>query len=123
MGCEGGPAGGDEVPHAKSRARSLTAGVVADAAEAQMAGGGVNRLGLAGRWAVTQAVIGSAQVGSALGHPARDVRAGLTGHQACLRRRDARIARRAARVLNLPARADDEIVAGPLPDVAGHVVQ
>jgi hypothetical protein len=47
-----------------------------------MAGGGVDRLGLAGRWAVTQAVVGGAQVGAALGHPARDVRAGLTGHQA-----------------------------------------
>jgi len=69
----------------KGRARSLTAGVVEDAAEAQMAGGGVNRLGLASRWAVTQAVVGSAEVGSALGHPARDVLAGLTGHQACLR--------------------------------------
>ena len=70
---------------AQGRARSLTAGVAEDATEAQVAGGGVDRLGLAGRWAVTQAVVGGAQVRSALGHAARDVRTGLTGRQACLR--------------------------------------
>src|SRR5215469_4826450 len=110
-------------PHARAGLAGLAAGVAEDAAEAQVAGGGVDRLGLAGRWAVTQAVVGSAQVGSALGHTARDLRAGLTGRQACLRRRDARVARRAARALNLPAPAGDEVVAGPLPDVPGHVVQ
>src|SRR5690242_3676691 len=40
----------------ESRRRpSRPAGVAEDAAEAQMAGGGVDCLGLAGRWAVTQA--------------------------------------------------------------------
>src|SRR6516165_1686779 len=73
-----------------------------NAAEAQMAGGGVDGLALTRRGPVTQAVVRGAQVGAALGDPARDVRAGLAGYQARLRGGDARIARRAAGVLDVP---------------------
>src|ERR1700721_3607370 len=57
-----------------------------DAAEAQVGGGGVDRLALAGGRAVAEAVVGGAQVGAALDDAARDVRAGLAGDEAAFGR-------------------------------------
>src|SRR5215469_11873817 len=94
-----------------------------DATEAHMAGGAVDGLTLTSRGPVTQAVVRGAQVGAALGDPARDVRAGLAGCQARLRRGNSRVARRAAGVLDVPGWQGRVVVASPLPDVAGHVEQ
>lgn len=95
-----------------------------------MTGGGVDRLALAGRRPVAQAVVRRAQVRAALDHPARDVRPRLAWHQAARRIGHPRVARHAARpVVRSPVvrsrarRHCGEVVARPLPDVAGHVVQ
>src|SRR5207253_9886988 len=94
-----------------------------DAAEAEVRGRGVDRLALAGGRAVAQAVVRGAQVRAALDHPARDGRPRLAGDQAVGRRGDPRVAGGAAGVLNPLGRAGGEVVAGPLPDIAGHVVE
>src|SRR4051812_18454374 len=77
------------------------------AAEADVAGRGVDRLALARRRPVAEAVVGRAQMRAALDHASLD--AGSGG-----RRR--RAARRAGS-------AELEAVRRPLPHVAGHVVQ
>src|SRR5262249_41485769 len=83
-------------------------------------------LGLTSRGPVAQAVARSAEVRAALDHPAGDVRPRATDVVARLRCLDARVARwRAARARGRvsPCAARRVVVAGPLPDVAGHVEQ
>src|SRR6201995_4422529 len=96
------------------------------AAKADVAGGGVDRLRLAGRRAIAQAVAGRAQMGATLDDPSRDVGAGPAEVVAVIRSLDLGVAGRAAAGMpgDLgagPARR--VVVARPLPDVAGHVVQ
>jgi hypothetical protein len=87
-------------------------------------GGGVDRLALAGRGTVAQAVARSAQMRAALDHLARDSR-----RQVAARLGDDRVAEdgRAARRCSLTRASAGvprpEEVAGPLPHVAGHVEQ
>src|SRR5215469_4760284 len=82
-----------------------------DATEAHMAGGAVDCLALTSRGPVTQAVVRGAQVGAALGDPARDVRAGLARCRARFHRGDPRVARRAAGMLDVPGRPGRVVVA------------
>src|SRR5215469_3945200 len=67
-----------------------------DAAEADVAGGGIDGLGVARRRTVAAAVIGRAQVRAALEHLARDADVRLAAVVAALLRRAVRILRRAA---------------------------
>src|SRR5215471_10584521 len=67
-----------------------------DAAEADVAGGGVDGLGVARRRTVAAAVIGRAQVRAALQYLARDADVRLAAVVAAFLRRPARILRRAA---------------------------
>src|SRR5215470_8171745 len=94
-----------------------------DAAEAEMAGGAVLRLALPGGGPVAQAVVGCAQVRAALDdhtpEPDATVRAGLPGPG---RARPGSTGR-AASALRLSPVPRREVVAGPFPDVAGHVVE
>jgi len=84
----------------------------------------VDRLALPGRRPVAQAVVRRAQVRAALDHAARDVRPGLARHQAGGRVGDPRVARHTASVpRSLSVPLGGEVVARPLPDVAGHVEQ
>src|SRR5215211_6251764 len=76
-----------------------------DAAEADVAGRGVDRLALARGGPEAQAVVRGAQVRSALDDPARDA---LVGGRPTARR---------------PAVTRREGIARPLPYVAGHVAQ
>src|SRR5215831_7590408 len=94
-----------------------------DAAEADVAGGGVDGLGVARRRTVAAAVIGRAQVRAALQYLARDADVRLAAVVAAFLRRPARILRRAAGpgCGDLMLRAIP--VGGPLPDVANHVVE
>jgi hypothetical protein len=97
--------------------------------------GRVDRLALAGRRPVAQAVVRRAQVRAALDHPARDVRPRFAGNEAAARVGHPRVARHAAGpvvrspVVRSPVvrsrvgRLRGEVVARPLPYVAGHVVQ
>ena len=85
-----------------------------------MTGGGVDRLALAGRRPVAEAVVRGAQVRAALDHAARDVRPRLAGDQAARRIGHPRIARDAAGTGGAPG---GKVVARPLPDGTGHVVQ
>jgi len=94
-----------------------------DAAEPDVRGGGVDSFALARGRAVAEAVVRGAQVGAALEHAARDVRPGLAGNQAGPGRGDPRVPGRAASGLDVPGGLGGEVAAGPLPDVAGHVVQ
>src|ERR1700685_2190655 len=91
-----------------------------DAAESQVRGGGVDGLALAGGRAVAQAVVGGAEVRAALDDAARYVRAGLVGDEAVCGRGDPRGPRHAAGVVR---GRRSVVVAGPLPDVPGHVVE
>ena len=89
-----------------------------------MGGRRVDRLALPGRRPVAQAVVRRAQVRAALDHAARDVRPGLARHQAGGRVGDPRVARHTASVpRSLSVPLGGEVVARPLPDVAGHVEQ
>src|SRR6266487_2430937 len=81
------------------------------------------RVHLPGGRPVAQAVVGCAEVRAALDHLARDVLAGLAGRVAALGAVDPRVAGDAARPGGLGGMAWRVEVAGPLPDVAGHVVQ
>src|ERR1700678_2391827 len=94
--------------------------VAQDATEAEVRGGGVDCLALAGGRAVAQAVVGGAEVRSALDDAARDMRAGLVGDEAVFGRGDPRVPRHAAGVVS---GRRGVVVAGPLPDVPGHVVE
>src|SRR3954451_20534272 len=97
-------------------------GAPQDAAEANVAGRGVDRLALSGRRPVTQTIVRGAQMRPALGHPARDPTSRLIRSVAIRRgRRHTRIARRAAGVLGGLAAGCRVEVVGPFPDVAGHV--
>jgi hypothetical protein len=80
-------------------------------------GGGVDRLALTGGGAVAEAVVGGAEVRAALDDAARYARAGLA---AVLRRGHPGVLRPAAAA---GGRRGGVEVAGPLPDVAGHVVE
>src|SRR3984957_17782254 len=94
--------------------------IAQDAAESQVRGGGVDGLALAGGRAVAQAVVRSAEVRAALDDAARDVRAGLVGGEAVFGRGDPRVPRHTAGAVR--GRRGVE-VAGPFPDVPGHVVE
>src|SRR5207248_9377295 len=91
-----------------------------DAPEPQVAGGGVDRLALTGRWPVTQAVTGGTQMRAALDDLARQVRA-WAGRYALCWRADAGVARRAARRLACCPMTRGEVITRPLPDIADHV--
>src|SRR6516164_7797914 len=94
-----------------------------DAAKADVAGGGVDGLSVAGRRTVAAAVIGRTQVRAALQHLARDADVRLAAVVAALLRRAAWILRRAAGAYRRDLVADAVPVGGPLPDVADHVVE
>src|SRR5215207_10522796 len=85
-----------------------------DAAEPQVGGAGVDRLGHAGGGAVAAAVVGGAQMRAALHHPATD-----GGPVAGV---DAAVAGRGAAAV-VGVAVGQVPVAGPLPDVADHVGQ
>src|SRR4029450_13246131 len=94
-----------------------------DAAKADVAGRGVDRLGLARGGAIAQAVVRSAQVRAALDHPPRDVRSGLSLDEALRLRRHPRVRGSAARRPGRLGGAGRVPLARPLPRVAAHVVQ
>ena len=91
-----------------------------DAAEPQVGGCRVDRLGHPGGRAVPPAVVGGAQVRAALHHPSRD-RGGVAGVDASLLRSAARVGDAAAGMGGLAVRLVP--VGGPFPDVADHVDQ
>jgi len=62
-----------------------------DTAEAEMAGRGVDRLGVTRRWPVASAIVRCAKMRAALNHLARDLALGLARILAVLRVRAARI--------------------------------
>src|SRR3954468_11752201 len=101
----------------RSRRRRLAAD---DAPEADVAGGGVDRLPLARGRAVPEAVVRRAQVRAALDHAARNR---LAGGVAPLVAGDARVLRDAARLLGLVWVTLREEVGRPLPHVPRHVVE
>src|SRR5262245_18712318 len=80
-----------------------------DAAKANVASRRVDRLGLARRWPVAQAVVGRAQVRAAFHHPASGVSAGRARHTAGLSGYFATVRGEATR--------------GPLPHIPDHVVE
>src|ERR1700683_1762516 len=88
-----------------------------------MAGGAVDGLALAGGRPGTKAGVGRAQGRASLDDLAGQVRAGLAGDLAGLRLGYPRVTRCAARVGGLSRMARGEVVAGPFPDVAGHVIE
>src|SRR5262245_45638974 len=86
-----------------------------------MTGRGINRLGHAGGRAIAPAVIGGAQERSALHHLARNPDLGLPRVETVVAAGTPWILQRAAGALDpgmllIP-------VGGPLPDIAGHVVE
>src|SRR5215211_5783473 len=90
------------------------------AAEAQVGGAGVDRLGHASGRAVAAAVVGGAQVGAALHHLAGDGRR-VAGVDAAVTGPAAGVGRGAAAVVGVAVGLVP--VAGPLPDVADQVDQ
>src|SRR5262245_37657788 len=80
-----------------------------DAAKANVASRRVDRLGLARRWPVAQAVVGRAQVRAAFHHPAGGVSAGRSPHLAGLS--------------GYFATGRCEAPLGPLPHIPDHVVE
>src|SRR4029453_4837810 len=84
----------------------------------------LDRLRLARRWPVPQAVARGAEVRAALHDPPRDVLAGPTRLVAPVGGRDAGIRDRSAAGVTGPLVVPGGIEVGrPLPDVAGHVVE
>ena len=75
---------------------SLIAHLTLDTPNSDVTHAGVNHLRLARRWAVTQAIVGSAQVRAAFDHLARNAKLRLRWIVALLRRADAWIVRRTA---------------------------
>src|SRR5215469_6731576 len=94
-----------------------------DAAKADVAGGGIDRLGVARSRPVAATVVRRAQVGAALQYLARNADVGLAGIVAAFLGRPTRILGRAARARHGRLVARRPPVRGPLPDVADHVVQ
>src|SRR5471030_406854 len=94
------------------------------AAESDVAHSGVEHLRLACGWAVTQAIVGGAQMGAALDDFAGNLELGLASIIALIGRSDARIHRgSAARLYDLVRESCDVPVARPFPDVSRHVVK
>src|SRR6516225_3124885 len=94
-----------------------------DAAEADVAGGGVDGLGVARRRTIAATVIRGAQMRAALQYLARNADVRLAVVVAALLRRAAWILRRAAGSGRGDLMTGTVPVGGPLPDVADHVVQ
>ena len=94
-----------------------------DAAEADVAAGGVDGFGFPGCRPVAQAVVGGAEVGAAFDDPSRYVPARGSYVVAVIGGFDAGVARCAARVLGLVRRGPEVEVTRPLPHVPGHVVE
>src|SRR5690349_25165527 len=88
-----------------------------------MAGGGVDRLGMARRRAVAPAVVRRAEMGAALQHLARNPDGRLAGIIALRLRPAARILRHAAGLRRIGLMGDRPEIGGPLPDIADHVVE
>src|SRR5215469_10930497 len=94
-----------------------------DAAKADVAGGGVDGLGVARRRAVAAAVIGSAEMRAALQDLARDADLRLAAVITAVLRRATRVLGRAAGTRRRYLVAHPKPVGSPLPDVAYHVIQ
>src|SRR6266498_603766 len=95
-----------------------------DATEADVAHARVDHLRLARRGTVAEAVVRGTEVRAALDHLARDAELRLVRVVALGLRDDARVDGRAAAGLDdLVGAGGDVPVAGPLPDVARHVVE
>src|SRR5215469_14530688 len=94
-----------------------------DAAKADVAGGGVDGLGVPRRGTVAAAIIGSAQMRAAFQYLARDADVRLAAVITALLRRPTRVLGRAARTRRSYLVARPEPVGSPLPDVADQVVQ
>src|SRR3954465_345235 len=92
------------------------------AAKPEMAGGGVDRLGMARGGPIAPAVVRRAQMRAALDHLARDLDVGLAGVVAPLLGTAARIFRHTARLRRVGLMLLRIPVGGPFPDVADHVV-
>src|SRR5262245_32154025 len=104
---------------------ALTRGLRAhDAAEPEVSHRGVDHLGLPGGRTVAQAVVGCAEMGTALDELAGNSELRLVWVVALLGGEDARVDGRAATGLHvLVGVAGNVPVRGPLPDVAGHVME
>src|SRR5258705_10475553 len=87
-----------------------------------MAGGSVDRLGVARGGTVTTAIIRCAQMRAALDHLARNFDAGLPGIVTCGLGAAARVLRNAAGFRRVGFMLLRVPVGGPFPDVADHVV-
>src|SRR5882724_8924522 len=92
-----------------------------DAAESQMAGCGIDRLGHARGRAIAPAVVGRAEIGAALHHLAGDGNLRHARVAAAAALAAARVVDRAAGVVDLAVVLVP--VGGPFPDIAGHVVE
>src|SRR4030095_7878610 len=92
-----------------------------DAPESEVADRGVHGLRHAGRRPVPPAVVRRAQVRAALHHLARDANVGQAGVVALLSRAAPGVADGTAGLLDLAVVLVP--VGGPLPDVAGHLVE
>src|SRR5260370_634178 len=90
--------------------------------KSDMAGGCVDRLGVACGGTVTPAVIRCAEMGAALDHLAGNFDVGLAGIVACGLSAPARIFRNAAGLRRIGLMLLGVPVGGPFPDVADHVV-
>src|SRR5215218_5990947 len=94
-----------------------------DASKTQMAGRGVERLGVSRRRAITAAVIGRAEMRAALDDLARDLDVGLARVVTALLGPAARVLGNAARLWRFGFMLCGVPVRGPFPDIADHVVQ
>src|SRR5262245_14198365 len=92
-----------------------------DAAESDMAGGSVDRLGVTRRRPIAPAVIRRAQMRATLQYPARNSDVGLARVIAVLFAPTARIFGNAARLRRVRLVLCGIKIAGPFPDIADHV--
>src|SRR5216683_691286 len=100
----------------------MNASIFDDAAEADMAGRGVDRLGMARRGAIAPAIVGRAQMRAALQDLPWDTHGGLARIVARLDGRTARIRRHAAGLGRVGSVLGRIPVGRPFPDIADHVV-
>src|SRR5687767_12831382 len=94
-----------------------------DAAEANVAGRGIDRLREAGGWTVAPAVVGRAEMRAPLQNLARNRNLRRVWVVADVGTRAARVHRDAARLWGVSRMSWLIPIAGPLPHVADHVMQ
>src|SRR6266550_673034 len=102
--------------------KSSRSDVPPHAAESEVAGGCIDRLGMTRRRPVATAVVWRAQMGAALDHLAWNTDAGLTGIMAIFFVAAARIFRNTARLRRIGFVSGGVPVRRPFPDIADHVV-